>query len=78
MALNHSLFVCCTEHFNRSFSPSSTTLWNDISVDMRCLKSISSFKKALFSFYNVPSYNPIYMKTLLFIDSMQFSTLIYV
>ena len=35
-------------------------MWNDISLDKRCLESIGSCKKALFSFYNVPSYNTTY------------------
>ena len=52
-----TVFASCTEHFKRSFFPSTTTLCNDISFDIRCLKSIGSFKKALLSFFNVPSYN---------------------
>ena len=39
------------------FFPSTTSLWNDIGYDIRCLDSIGSFKKALFCSYNVPSYN---------------------
>ena len=34
-----------------------TTLWNDISFDIRCLESYGSFKKALLSFFDVPSHN---------------------
>ena len=32
-------------------------MWNDIGNDIRCLDSIGSSKKALFSSYNVSSYN---------------------
>lgn len=59
-ASNYSLLASRTERFKRSFFPSTTILWNDISFDIRCLESIGSFKKALFSFYNVPSYNTTY------------------
>ena len=59
-ASNYSLFASRSERFKRSFYPSTTTLWNDISFDIRCLQSIGPFKKALFSFFNVPSYNVIY------------------
>ena len=34
--------------------------WNDLNLDIRCLESIGSFKKVLFSFYNVASYNATY------------------
>ena len=57
---NYSFFSNLTEHFKRSFFPSTTKLWNDISLDIHCLKSIGSFKQALFSFFNVPSYNILY------------------
>ena len=57
MASNYSLFASRTERFKRSFFPSTSTLWNDISFDIRCCESIGSFKKALLSFFNVPSYN---------------------
>lgn len=56
-ASNYSIFASRTDRFKRSFFPSTTSLWNDIGYDIRCLDSIGSFKKALFSFYNVPSYN---------------------
>ena len=59
-ASNYSLFASRSEHIKRSFFPSTTTLWNDISLDICCLQSIDPFKKALFSFFNVPSYNVIY------------------
>ena len=49
-----------TELFKRYFFPSTTTLWNDISFGICCLESIGSFIKALFSFYNMPSYNATY------------------
>lgn len=54
---NYSVFASRTERFKRSFFSSTTTLWNDISFDIRCLESIDSFKKALLSFFNVSSYN---------------------
>ena len=54
------LLASRTERFKRSFFPSTTTLWTDISFDIRCLESIGSFIKALFPFYNVPSYNATY------------------
>ena len=57
---NYSLFSSRTERFKRSFFPSTTKLWNDISLDIRCLKSIGSFKRALFSFFNVPCLNSLY------------------
>ena len=61
MASNYSPFASRSERFKRSFFPSTTTtLWNDISFDISCLQSIGPFKKALFSFFNVPSYNVIY------------------
>ena len=41
MASNYSLLANHTEHCNRPFLPSATTLWNDISFDIRCLKSIA-------------------------------------
>ena len=39
-ASNYSLFVSRSERFKRSSFPSTTTLWNDISLDIRCLQSI--------------------------------------
>ena len=61
MASNYSLFASRYERFKRMILfPSAATLWNDISFDIRCLQSIGPFKKALFSFFNVPSYNVIY------------------
>ena len=54
------LLASRTERFKRSFFPSTTTLWTGISFDIRCLESIGSFIKALFPFYNVPSYNATY------------------
>ena len=56
-ASNYSIFASRTDRFKRSFFPSTTSLWNDIGNDIRCLDSIGSFKKALFSSYNVSSYN---------------------
>ena len=50
-ASNYSLLASRTERFKRSFFPSTTILWNDISFDIRCLESIGSFKKALFSHF---------------------------
>ena len=41
MASNYSLLANHTEHCNRPFLPSATTLWNDISLNIRCLKSIA-------------------------------------
>ena len=58
--LNYSLFRSRTEHFKRSFFPSTAKLWNDISLDIRCIKSIGSFKQALFSFFNVSCLNSLY------------------
>ena len=55
-ASNYSLLASRNERFKRSFFPSTTILWNDISFDIRCLESIGSFKKALFSYYNVQHY----------------------
>ena len=45
-ASNYSLLASRTERFKRSFFPSTTILWNDISFDIRCLESIGSFKKS--------------------------------
>ena len=59
-ASNYSILASRTERFKRSLFPSTTTLWNDISFDIRCLESIGSFKKALLSIYNIPSYNATY------------------
>ena len=56
-ASNYSIFASRTDRFKRSFFPSTTSLWNDIGNEIRCLDSIGSFKKALFSSYNVSSYN---------------------
>ena len=56
-ASNYSIFASRTDHFKRYFFPSTTSLWNDIGNDIHCLDSIGSFKKALFSSYNVSSYN---------------------
>lgn len=56
-ASNYSIFASRTERYKRSFFPSTTSLWNDIGYDIRCLDSIGSFKKALLSSYNVSNYN---------------------
>ena len=74
-ASNYSIFASRTERYKRSFFPSTTSLWNDIGYDIRCLDSIGSFKKALLSSYNVSNYNATFI--LLLIDLMQFSTLVY-
>ena len=49
-ASNYPLLASRNERFKRSFFPSTTTLWTDISFDIRCLESIGSFIKALFPF----------------------------
>ena len=59
-ASNYSLFSSRTERFKKSFFPSTTKLWNDISLDVRYLNSIGSFKRALLSLFNVPSLNSLY------------------
>ena len=53
-ASNYSLFASHSELFKRSFFPSTTTLWNDISFDIRCLQSIGPFKKLYFPFSMCP------------------------
>ena len=57
---NGIIFSLATLSVLKDRFPCTTTLWNDISIDIRCLKSIGSFKQALSSFYNVPSYNATY------------------
>ena len=58
IASNYSLFSSRTERFKRTFFPSTSKLWNDISSDLRYLNSIGSFKRSLLSFlmYVVSAY----------------------
>ena len=46
----------CTERFKKSFFPSTTILWNDLDLEIRESDSISSFKRALVNYFNVPKY----------------------
>ena len=53
---NFTFFPVRTERFKRSFFPSTTKLWNDIDLEIRESDSISSFKRALVNYFNVPKY----------------------
>ena len=59
---NYSFSSSRTERFKRSFCPSTSMLWINISLDIRLLRvyKFFFFKQALFSFFNVPSYNILY------------------
>jgi len=56
-ASNYSILASRTDRYKRSFFLSTTSLWNNIGYDIRCIDSIGSLKKALFSSYNVLSCN---------------------
>ena len=52
---NFTLFASRTERFNKSFFPSTTRLWNNISIDVRSTLSLSVFKKSLLSYFSFPA-----------------------
>ena len=52
---NFTLFASRTERFNRSFLPSTTRLWNNISIDVRSTLSLGVFKKSLLSYFSFPA-----------------------
>lgn len=56
-ALNYTPFPTRTERFKKSFFPSTTMLWNCINYVDRNTLSISLFKKSLFHFFDITSYN---------------------
>lgn len=56
-AFNFTLFPIRTERFKKPYFPSSTILWNSIDYVERNTLSISVFKKSLFRFFDIQSYN---------------------
>ena len=55
-----TLFASRTERFNKSFFPSTTRLWNNLSIDVRSTLSLSVFKKSLLSYFPFPAKNVLY------------------
>ena len=55
-----TLFASRTERFNKSFFPSTTRLWNNLSIDVRSTLSLSVFKKSLLSYFSFPAKNVLY------------------
>ena len=45
---NFALFASRTARFNKSFFPSTTRSWNNISIDVRSTLSLNLFKKSLY------------------------------
>jgi len=57
---NFSPFIVRSEHFKKSFFPSSVSLWNTLDHSIRTIESICSFKKRLKHLFHPQIYNKIF------------------
>ena len=47
-------------HLKKSFFPTTTRLWKNVSIDVRSTLSLSVFKKSLLSYFSFPAKNVLY------------------
>ena len=57
---NFTLFASRAEPFKKSFFPTTTRLWNNLSIDVRSTLSLRVFKKSLLSYFPFPAKNVLH------------------